>query len=308
MEKLSYSSRKVVKDYLKLDWNEDVIIFNAIHDCYQYLKLRKKDNKAKIIMAIRSDGQSWEQNYMYYPKLRNSAYSRHLDELERITCDAVDAIVFVSEHSKATFLRTHEQYKDKTVVIVNGGSPRALDLSKRTYDVLRLVSVGNVSVRKNQIAILRCLNSIEDKSIRLTLVGAGDKLQECRDYAKANGMLDRVEFLGDRNDVPEILERCNAFIMTSFNEGLPNAGVEALRSGLPMIMTDAGGNAELVKNNGIVVSTDDKEIEQAIRFFNDNLDKLAELGKASRELFENEFTGEKMMQRFYSLAKKVCDK
>lgn len=248
------------------EFSEDVIIFNSVIDCYEYLKKRSEKNKAKIMMAIRSDGRSWEMDYMYYPKLRNSAGSRYLDKVEKVACDAVDAIVFVSEHSKAMFLSIHPQYAYKTYVIENGATPRDMDNTKRKFDYLHLVSVGSISVRKNQIAILRCINAIGDRSIKLTLVGAGDKIEECRKYTKDHGLESQVELLGDRDDVPEILDRCNTFIMTSFSEGLPNAGVEALRSGLPMIMTDAGGNAELVENNGLVVSTDDEAIEKAIRF------------------------------------------
>lgn len=70
-----------------------------------------------------------------------------------------------------------------------------------------------------------------------------------------NGVSDRIEFLGNVTNVDELLYDADIFVMSSAWEGLPIAQIEATLSGLPVIVTNVGGCAEIVHKvcNGIVV-------------------------------------------------------
>ena len=62
------------------------------------------------------------------------------------------------------------------------------------------------------------------------------------------GVKDNFLFLGRRADVPEILACCDIAVLPSRAEGLPNAVLEYMAAGLPMIVSRVGGNAELVQD------------------------------------------------------------
>lgn len=74
-------------------------------------------------------------------------------------------------------------------------------------------------------------------------------------------MKDRIIFAGDTNNVPEKLASCKFFVLSSDYEGMPNALMEAMASGVPCISTDCpcGGPKELITNNqdGILVPVND---------------------------------------------------
>ena len=68
-------------------------------------------------------------------------------------------------------------------------------------------------------------------------------------------MGDTVEFLGEVSDVPGVLARADVYVQPSFQEGLPNAVLEAMAMGLPIVATRVSGNEDVVADgdNGLLV-------------------------------------------------------
>lgn len=73
---------------------------------------------------------------------------------------------------------------------------------------------------------------------RLLLVGIGEKEQELRNKVQKLGLEDVVIFLGNRNDVNELYQAMDVFVMPSFFEGIPVTGIEAQFSGLTCVFSD----------------------------------------------------------------------
>jgi len=86
--------------------------------------------------------------------------------------------------------------------------------------------------------------------VRFALVGDGPERGYLERRIGELGLGDAVHLLGTRYDVPAILARAAAFCLPSRAEGLSNALMEAMAAGLPVVATDAGGNAELVQHGG----------------------------------------------------------
>jgi len=95
--------------------------------------------------------------------------------------------------------------------------------------------------------------------VRFALVGDGPERDHLQRLIGELGLRDAVHLLGTRYDVPAILARSSAFCLPSRAEGLSNAIMEAMAAALPVVATDAGGNAELVRHGstGFVVSIGD---------------------------------------------------
>jgi glycosyltransferase EpsD len=85
--------------------------------------------------------------------------------------------------------------------------------------------------------------------------------KQYRKMAEKLGVKDNVLFLGYRRDIPELLSISDIAVSSSRREGLPVNVMEAMATGLPLVVTDCRGNRDLVQNgeNGFVVGIDDAE-------------------------------------------------
>jgi glycosyltransferase involved in cell wall biosynthesis len=80
------------------------------------------------------------------------------------------------------------------------------------------------------------------------LAGGGPLASALRAHVRALGREGRVQLLGERDDVPDLLGAIDVFLLTSDREGLSNSTMEAMMAGLPCVVTDVGGNRELVRD------------------------------------------------------------
>jgi len=99
----------------------------------------------------------------------------------------------------------------------------------------------------------------EFPNTRFVFAGDGDCRSSFEDQVAALGMERNFIFLGRRADIPELLASCDIALLPSRAEGLPNAVLEYMASGLPVIVSNVGGNAELVKDGvtGLLVPAED---------------------------------------------------
>lgn len=93
---------------------------------------------------------------------------------------------------------------------------------------------------------------------RLIVCGDGSLRRQMERLAETLGIADRVDFLGVRRDVPELMKAADAFVMSSTTEGMPMVLLQASASGLPIVATDVGGNSEVVSDHsGFLVTPGD---------------------------------------------------
>ena len=120
-----------------------------------------------------------------------------------------------------------------------------------------LVSVGELSDRKNHKVILEALEKIEDDYIYI-ICGQGEKKEELVNLSKKLKIQNKVKFLGYRQDVKEILKASDIFCFPSKQEGLPVALMEAMASGLPVVCSNIRGNSDLIeeKKGGYLLECD----------------------------------------------------
>src|SRR5690606_15043714 len=112
------------------------------------------------------------------------------------------------------------------------------------------------------------------------------------DLRRSYGLQDRVQFLGQRQDVPELLHAADAIVLSSRTEGLPNALMEAMATGLPVAATDVGGVRELVTEDQtgfLAASGDARGLAQAMsKLMRLSEQERAEMGRqAQRHIREN---------------------
>jgi glycosyltransferase involved in cell wall biosynthesis len=129
-----------------------------------------------------------------------------------------------------------------------------------------LATVGALIPRKGQALVIRALSRLPEA--RLLLVGKGSDEADLRGLARREGVAGRVHFLGslDHTLLPVVLSAADATVMPSASEGLANAWVEALACGCPLVISDAGGAAELMTRPeaGRIVARDPQAIADAV--------------------------------------------
>lgn len=127
----------------------------------------------------------------------------------------------------------------------------------------RIVNVGYLGGEKNQQALLIAFAASCDRDEwKLEFIGKGPDRARLAELSKSLGIADRVEFLGERKDVPELLSDSRIFAFTSLSEGFPNALAEALANGCACIAFDCvAGPSDLIRNdhNGILIPPDDQD-------------------------------------------------
>jgi glycosyltransferase involved in cell wall biosynthesis len=129
-------------------------------------------------------------------------------------------------------------------------------------DRYTILFVGRLIKRKGCIYLLKAFEELlrhpQNNMPRLLIAGDGPEKSRLEKYCRENGFLEHVEFAGhlERSVLPDVYRRANLFVLPTLAEGMSNALLEALASGLPVIVSPAGAD-ELVMDNGYVESATD---------------------------------------------------
>jgi glycosyltransferase involved in cell wall biosynthesis len=111
-------------------------------------------------------------------------------------------------------------------------------------DRTNLICIGRLSQEKGQRELLEGLACLSRRDWHLWIVGDGPMRETLECLTRERGLDDRVTLLGHRALVPPILARCQACIVPSHFEGMPNVVLEAMALGVPVIGTASGGTPE----------------------------------------------------------------
>jgi len=158
---------------------------------------------------------------------------------------------------------------------------------KLNSEQVHLVSAGRLNPQKGFDLLLDALAQIKSKNWCLWLLGSGSEEKKLLQKAAANGIKNRVVFIGFDANPWRWFSRADIFIMSSRWEGLPNALIEAMALGLPVISTNCpGGPAEILENGrwGKLVAPDSPEaLARAIDTLIIDPKQLTEFARRSRE-------------------------
>ena len=153
-----------------------------------------------------------------------------------------------------------------------------------------IVVVGRMDEQKNQQLLIRAfaLLASEYPDYRVILYGSGEKEGELRQLVKDLQLENRVEFAGFVSDVVGHIKKAGVFVMPSKSEGMPNALIEAMILGIPVISTDCpcGGPRELIVHgkNGLLTPVDDVEkMKENLQYVLNDLQNAREMGLNARK-------------------------
>jgi glycosyltransferase involved in cell wall biosynthesis len=172
---------------------------------------------------------------------------------------------------------------------------------------------------KNQVLLVRAflraltLSETARDRLRLVLIGEGSLRDECLRLLRT-AKVEHVTWVpGTREEVPEILRNMDLFVLPSLAEGISNTILEAMASGLPVVATRVGGNPELVQDGITGTLTESQHVEgmaRALASYASNPSLARQQGSAGRRRAEQRFSLDAMVAgylRTYDRALGLCN-
>jgi len=239
--------------------------------------------------------------------------------LDRITSFMVDRYTAVSEAVREYSIE-HGISQEKILTIYNGvslnnGSPfiNGLELKKIfgiKADESVIVTIGRLRVEKGHRFFLKSMVKVREKipAIKALIVGKGKEEEKLKRYSQKLGLDDHVIFTGEREDISEIIQIVDVFVLPSLWEGMPNVLLEAMAAGKPVVATKVGGIPELVvhEETGILVHPEDSSaLANAILDLLQDKLKAKKMGEAGRVRVEEHFNISRMVEKTENLYREL---
>lgn len=211
------------------------------------------------------------------------------------------ATVIAVSHNSAALLAAAGVPDQKIIALHNAigrGTPEIQQKSHSAADgkqgAVRIITVSRLVPAKGIHVLIAAFGGVAEMfpKAELVIVGDGPLEQELKTLVRKSGLSNRVQFLGNRTDIADLLATADIFAMTSRQENHSISILEAMRAGLPLVVTDVGGSAESVRDGQdgfLVADLDTSAAEKAIASLVSSPKMRARFGASARARFEQEF-------------------
>jgi len=266
-----------------------------------YLFLR---NRPKLIYTLHGLHIAYRPFWQKYPLLW----------LERISNILVDVLICPSLSVKS-LAEKYKIIKELKIKLIYHGIniqnfSTALPLDKKTLQIpenhLIISAIQRLNFPKDVSTILHTFSKVKEsfKNTILLIVGSGPLQEKLQKEAQEIGIAENVLFLGDRQDIPNILATSDIAILSSAFEALGLSLVEAMAAKKPIIGTNVEGINEIIedgKNGFLVEFGNEKEMAKAILTLLNNPNLRQEMGGNGFKLVKEKFSLEKMVKNYQNL-------
>ena len=195
-------------------------------------------------------------------------------------------------------------------IIPNGVDLEKYSVPERDWSSPRLLSVGRIVHQKGLDLGLQTLSQLKDLAWTWSIVGDGPQLENLKSLAAELGMADRINFLGwqSRDELTKQYQQANIFLFPSRHEGMPNAMLEAMSTGLPVVATRIAGSEELVieGETGFLAQTENvDELRESLRRILIDPSQRKKMGIASRQRVEKNYSWKNVAQQYKTYLEQI---
>ncbi len=212
------------------------------------------------------DGAPLKNWLLYYP-------------IEKWLSRYTDVLITIN---KEDYKRASEKFKAKKTVYIPGvgvdtekfavckvdAKAKRQELGVKEDDFL-LLSVGELSERKNQKVIIDALGKMKAKgtigNIVYFAVGKGDMQENFKNLIRQYDLSDHAKLIGYRSDIDELCETVDCFVHPSIREGLGIAPLEAMAAGLPLISANVNGIKDYTEDGVSGCCVDPTDVDEMVR-------------------------------------------
>lgn len=160
----------------------------------------------------------------------------------------------------------------------------------------RILFVGRLTAQKDPLNLLNAFAGLPEvvrETAVLQLVGSGPLYDALRAEIDQRQLSDEVQLLGQRTDVPQLMQAATVLVLPSLWEGLPNVVLEAMAAGLPVIATDVDGVQELIDNEGngwLIPAQDPAALSRVLQIALSSPDLRRKFAERSQAIVRERFT------------------
>jgi glycosyltransferase involved in cell wall biosynthesis len=265
-------------------------------------QMRHFPNRPKVLVT--------EHGRTYYPERKQVKRMLANPILSLLT----DEIITISASTKATLVKC-ENYPAARVKIVYNGidlqrfAPQQIDaITKRQSlgiapDAKVIGTVGRLDPIKNHAMLLRAFRQVlqDMPDTYLVIVGEGPEAQRLTTLAQTLEIGEHTLFLGARHDVPELLHIFDVFVLSSLREGTSVSLLEAMGTGLAVVVTNVGGNPEVVvdQETGYLVPSDqEQEMAAKVITLLQDQEMRRKMGQAGQQRAYTMFSLDQMVKTY----------
>lgn len=225
---LAFKVRKVIRQY-------DVVHAHLVHALY--------------ICSLAARGLKTKMVYTEHSTSNNRRGKAYLRPIEKYIYVRYDKLISISQQTQDALQDWLQSNDGRFVVINNGVDTKAFANIHKEVIPKSLIMVSRFASSKDQETVIRAMKELDDDVI-LRLVGDGENLEHCKQVAREWGVENRVQFLGARADVAELVAESYIGIQSSNWEGFGLTAVEIMAAGKPIIATDVDGLKQVVEGTG----------------------------------------------------------
>lgn len=257
-----------------------------VHSKFYYyaLSVTLLHRKTKFFYTIHSDAKmenlGWDQKLFYWKK-----YCFKRAYIHPVT---------ISASSQKSFNKLYHCYSD----LVYNGVARPLITTDDPVAKYRItektklfIHAGRIDTPKNQLVLCKVFKKLVDNGYDVVLLIAGSKQKQDIFKTIEPYFCNRIKYLGERSDVPQIMAYCDAMCLPSIWEGLPITLLEALSVGCVPICSNVGGIPDVVESgiNGFLSSSSSEEdyYKAMLEYFAKSEEEIKKIKNTCKASFEN---------------------
>jgi L-malate glycosyltransferase len=172
--------------------------------------------------------------------------------------------------------------------------------------VRSVITVANLRSEKSHETLIAAaaLLASEFADVRFQVVGDGPRRAELEALVRARGLDRRVQFLGYREDVAQLLAEADVFVLPSRSEAFPNGAIEAMAAGLPVVASATGGLLDLIEHGhtGLLFEPGNPQaLADALRHLFTDRGIAAGIGQRAQAQVRQRYSFERMVRSFEDL-------
>lgn len=225
--------------------------------------------------------------------------------------------VFVSDSLREEIVARSGIDRSKAVTIHNGIDVAAFAPHRNSAlrqelgladDAILVGAVGNIRSSKGYDTLLRAAAQLHSRNPRFQFVVAGESnnalARQLLRLRTELGLDDAVHFIGFRQDIPNLMNGLDVFVLSSVSEGFSLATIQAMACGVPVVATRSGGPEEFVRDgvNGILVDIGtESQLAEGIRRIAEDAGIRRSLVTNAQELARSQYTLDAMLDRYRAL-------
>ena len=219
--------------------------------------------------------------FLDYPQYYSGSELRYFKEMKRLAARA-DMIITISNSEKERLVKNKVASENRIAVVYHGINRDFKTLANYPGEMVNalalkyrlpskyLLYVGRVNIRKNIARLVSALNMLDDKAIKLVIVGElGNDITVLKNHITEEGLAHRIIFTGHvpESDLYLIYANATVFCFPSYAEGFGLPPLEAMQCGVPVIVSKRTALPEVCGDAAIYIDPDDAEdIAEKINF------------------------------------------